>query len=261
MDRASSPPLELPDRTSENDAVHGYRDVLAVLEDWIRAGRYTAGDRFPSEKALCEEFGVSRVTVNRALNILRDNGTLVRERGRGSFVSMKHQPQSKPMTLRQVIRRDLEKTEGFSNTHLSTASVTATDALRVLFEIPDQQPIVEADFLVRMNGRPFAYVIGQFPMWSGEHLLQATDDLAAERMVNIVLARHGILPARIETSVAAIAADPDVARRLDLHPGVPILKIVKLHRNEADDIYQRTLIYNRSDICEFDFEYIAEAST
>lgn len=57
-----------------------------VLEN-ISSGRWRAGDQIPSEHALTEQFGVSRMTVHHALRELTARGFLVRRNGSGTFVA------------------------------------------------------------------------------------------------------------------------------------------------------------------------------
>ena len=65
----------------------GYRAVM----DWIRketeTGNLKAGDRLPSEKDLCDHFGLSRQTVRHATGELEKEGLLKRVRGSGTYVS------------------------------------------------------------------------------------------------------------------------------------------------------------------------------
>ena len=51
-----------------------------------RIGRMAAGDRLPSELALCEEYSVSRMTANKVVNCLVDEGMLYRIKGSGTYV-------------------------------------------------------------------------------------------------------------------------------------------------------------------------------
>ena len=48
-----------------------YRKIRERLERDIAGGRYTAGEKFPSEAALVERFSASRITVGRAVRELR----------------------------------------------------------------------------------------------------------------------------------------------------------------------------------------------
>ena len=57
------------------------------FEIWIEAGEFKPGEQFPTENQLCQEYGVSRGTVGRAINILVDKGWLRRVQGRGTFVN------------------------------------------------------------------------------------------------------------------------------------------------------------------------------
>ncbi|PIT83889.1 histidine utilization repressor [Limnohabitans sp. 15K] len=93
-----------------NRAVHAPRPVagepVALFQQikdhiarQIQDGTLRAGDRLPSEHELVAQFGISRMTVNRALRELVAQGRIVRVAGVGSFVAEK-KPQS---TLLQIV--------------------------------------------------------------------------------------------------------------------------------------------------------------
>ena len=57
-----------------------------ALEELIDSGQWPADTQVPSERDLCEQFDVSRITVRRTLSELVSEGRLVRSHGRGTFV-------------------------------------------------------------------------------------------------------------------------------------------------------------------------------
>lgn len=64
-----------------------YVRIAAELRSRIHAGDPGVGDPLPPERELCVEFGVSRMTVRRALGVLEREGRVHREATRGTFVS------------------------------------------------------------------------------------------------------------------------------------------------------------------------------
>jgi DNA-binding LacI/PurR family transcriptional regulator len=78
----------------EKNGVHPYfRQIYEYLVEEISSGRLAAGEKIPSEKKLCDKFNVSRITSKRALELLSDQGFIVRFPGKGSFVADKAQKQ------------------------------------------------------------------------------------------------------------------------------------------------------------------------
>jgi len=75
-----------------------YAQVKAHIVRKIQDGSWPAGHRLPSEHELVAQFGISRMTANRALRELVDEGRIVRMAGVGSFVA-EDKPQS---TLLQI---------------------------------------------------------------------------------------------------------------------------------------------------------------
>ena len=63
-----------------------HRQMFLVLHDEIVRGALDPGDPLPTEQSMCYQFGVSRITVRRALADLADAGFIERKHGVGSFV-------------------------------------------------------------------------------------------------------------------------------------------------------------------------------
>lgn len=63
-----------------------YRQILLEIHSKIRQGEWNEGDRIPSEKDLCNQFGVSRITVRQAIRLATNSGILETHPGKGTFV-------------------------------------------------------------------------------------------------------------------------------------------------------------------------------
>lgn len=63
-----------------------YSQVRSALSRDIRAGRWKPGDRLPSEAQLVKSFGVSRITVSRAMHDLQAAGLVERRAGSGTYI-------------------------------------------------------------------------------------------------------------------------------------------------------------------------------
>lgn len=64
-----------------------YIDIANIVKQRISNGTYQAGDALPGQKAMAEEFQTSRVTIQRALDILSSSGLINRRQGSGAYVS------------------------------------------------------------------------------------------------------------------------------------------------------------------------------
>ena len=71
-----------------------YSLVKQHLRDALAQGRFPPGTLMPSETELVAQFGVSRMTVNRALRELQSEGLIVRVKGVGTFAAQLHRVSS-----------------------------------------------------------------------------------------------------------------------------------------------------------------------
>lgn len=64
-----------------------YEKIAHSIEEQIRNGEITPGEKLLSERELCEKYGVSRTAVREAVKALREKGLVEVQPGRGTFVS------------------------------------------------------------------------------------------------------------------------------------------------------------------------------
>ena len=106
----------------------------------IAAGRWKEGDVVPSEQALVRQFGVSRMTVNRAVRELTAEHVLTRRQGSGTYVA----PQKYQATLVEI-RSIADEIRARGHRHHSSLHLLeparATDLLALQFELPPGAPL------------------------------------------------------------------------------------------------------------------------
>jgi GntR family histidine utilization transcriptional repressor len=78
-----------------------YLQVKKHILDNIGSGKWSTAARVPSENDIVKSFGVSRMTANRALRELQDEGVLVRIAGVGTFVADRH-AHGHPLKIRGI---------------------------------------------------------------------------------------------------------------------------------------------------------------
>lgn len=145
-----------------------YRMVADELRRRIEAGAIPPGSLLPSETALIEEFGVSRGTVREAIGLLRVEGVIVTEHGRGSYIRP-------AMPVRRVAseryRRELDQLRGDGPPETSFTvdrglpwahyqlekdfrELPAPPELAELFDVEVGTAVVERRFVFRAHGVP-----------------------------------------------------------------------------------------------------------
>src|SRR6266542_2972788 len=69
-----------------DDSRPPYLQVAELLQKRIASGQYGLGERLPTTRELADEFGVAPNTVLSAIRVLREEGLVSSQQGRGTFV-------------------------------------------------------------------------------------------------------------------------------------------------------------------------------
>ncbi|GGB39213.1 UTRA domain-containing protein [Virgibacillus dakarensis] len=144
-----------------------YHQLKQIIIEDIESGKYETGEQLPTEMELCKKYGVSRITVRRAVSDLVDEKILYRKQGKGTFVS-----ESK-------IKRELISIGSFSDITTQSGKEPSTQILEnkikkpngelcSLFKIMPEDNVLELKRLLSINGKPFIietsyYPISRFP--------------------------------------------------------------------------------------------------
>jgi len=102
-----------------------YRQVKDFIAGKIADGTWKPGDRVPSEHELVAEFGIARMTANRALRELAEQGRIVRVTGVGSFVATE-KPQSTLLQIANIADEIRQRGHDYRCEVLSKARVAAS---------------------------------------------------------------------------------------------------------------------------------------
>ena len=191
-----------------------HAQISGELEAGIARGELAPGDRLPPERALAEQYGVSRMTVRQALQTLEARGLLRRAIGRngGSFVA---EPK---------LERDL----GTSlSAQLARAGVVAGAEILSAHDDGDAVEIVR----VRLaDGEPFALERSRFPSDRFAGLLQL--DLSGS-LYELLAEHFGAAPVRAVERLEPVLADADEAAALHVHVGAPLMLVDRTAYDEA----------------------------
>lgn len=205
-----------------------YQTIADDLRRQVTTGALGAGRLLPSEAELGHTYGASRVTIRRALEVLRDEGLVDARQGFGWFVAV--------APLRQSTAR-LGTIEG----QLSDSGIhPERQILEFAFESADSEiaRILDTSDVLRVkrlnlaDGEPFAVVTVWCRADLGEHLSRADVERSPfYELLDIPLAKA------VQT-IAADAANSVDARLLGVPAGSPVLRC----RRVTSDVRGRAVL-------------------
>jgi DNA-binding LacI/PurR family transcriptional regulator len=89
-------------KVDPTDPLPRYYQIYTSLIERVRSGEFTVGNSLPAERQLAEDYGVSRITVIKALGRLEREGLITRQHGRGTFITkLAQQPQVESVQLKR----------------------------------------------------------------------------------------------------------------------------------------------------------------
>ncbi len=207
----------------DHSAVPIYARIQADLRRQIADGRLALGARLPPEAAMCQRYGVSRMTVRHAVDGLVTAGLLTRRRGVGTFVT------------RTKTERVASRLLGFREDALAHGLSPATEVLTRVAEplgaedgaVLDMPPATRALRITRRrsaDGEPIGLnTVVLVPPFAASLQDQDFGGSLYETVAEVV----GVEVAGADQDVEAVSAEAHVARLLAVPPGAPLLRVTR----------------------------------
>jgi DNA-binding GntR family transcriptional regulator len=213
-------PLGVPAERLDEEALPVYLHIAQTLAERLNSGAYAAGSRLPSGSELRAEFGVSPMTVRRALSMLEQQGLVTGVKGRGVYARSRDLADS-------VFRLDSlsgEWLDGSAEIRLLSASMTkADDRVAAMLHVSPGDRVIHLRRVVFSDGIP--------AMYHTEYIIYDPRRPLVESQLQLT-SLHAFLDSggaqkfpRGELTVTAVKLDADSARVLGEPEGALALRL------------------------------------
>jgi GntR family transcriptional regulator len=221
-----------------------YGQLMDALRARIRAGVYQIGDLIPGESRLQAEFGLSRITVRRAVDELSREGILIKEQGRGTYVSRAPEITQGLNTLSTVTDTLLQMGLTPENAEITLEMEEAEESVAAALKIEPGAPVWHLFRLRSAHRTPICltdnYLLPDLVPGFSTELLRASLYETYEQVYGLTLARG-------EEIVTAGAATPEEAAKLDIRPGAPLLIVIRTTYLDNNQPIERAIVRSRPD--------------
>ncbi|MGP9020038.1 GntR family transcriptional regulator [Streptomyces sp. BR1] len=249
-----------------------YERIADELRQSIRTGELRPGDRLPPETKLAETYKRSVPTIRDALRLLRDEGLIEKQHGRGNFVrrprtsALRHncRHQWEKDRARQPVTTRLETGATEYDTglkvddlvfHAAYREIKAGKGLAEALGVPEGTALLERSYRTRhaAESAPFNLVTSCIPRF----LIEANPDLLDQTKepwpggTQSQLHTVGIELDHVEERVTARPPTPEEAEELELPPGTSVLILRKTSVDINDrvvDVTEVTLPGDRTEL-------------
>ena len=201
----------------------GYKNIEGALRQRILSGEWPVDGLLPGEEELAAEYGASRVTVNRAMQLLAERGLVERKRRAGTRVK---QGASRQATATiKFVREEIQASGAdYSYTLLSCDRKRPGKSIRADLKLEPKQPALHVLGLHMSDGQPYQLEDRWINLANVPHAVSAPfDTISANewlfKQVPFTDAQHVF---------RAAAATPAQAGHLDIQEGEPVFIIERV---------------------------------
>lgn len=232
-------------KVDNHSSVPVYIQIATALSKLVKDKALPPGYPLPPERVLCDQFGVSRMTLRQAIGLLEREGLILSQRGRGTFVAhdlLRKQQQELRSFTEEILARG-----GVPESRLLSFEVIAPpEEARAFFGLSPEDKIYEIKRIRLSDKVPLAFETVMLSQRLCPRLEQF--DLVRNSLYRILEESYSV---RIETCVEEITAKPPSAEHrklLELPRNVAVLMIRRKTYTEFGQPLEFTRAAYRGDL-------------
>ena len=198
--------MKAKSRTASSEAANLRRGDPRALHEQLSArlrtefvATHPPGEQLPTEEAICQTYGLSRVTVRRAIQTLVDQGLLIRRQGKGTFIA----------PPRPHITYEIDRLGPFMDAFAASGEQVTAHLVDFYWgtekQVPEcfapAQSVLLYERLYETGGTPHGFLQIAIPPHLGERISKA--DTACLGVYQILRERLGVEPYRASFNISS----------------------------------------------------------
>ena len=238
-------------------AVPHYRQIADTLRANIASGLYVAGERLPTAQALEDRFGVSNITIRKALDLLAREGRVIGRRGVGTIVAPEPAADRVPIRITGDFRE-----------WLNSAGAKRFPVEQRVLDIETARAPARVCTLLGLEAGAAAWRMRRLRYRDGQAISYHVNYGAPDRFgwitektfaggrgfVETISAHDGISLKRMAQRVEAVTADLELANLLATGFGQALFFVENVYRDADDAVLAVTHLYLRADCYTYEVE-------
>lgn len=140
-----------------------YIQLMETILKMIEEGKYREHDKLPSERELCEQFNVSRITVRQTFQDLENDGYIYKMHGKGTYVAPKKHVQQL-LTVWSFSEEMKRSNKNPETKVLSFDCVQSSERVRLALRFQGTEEVYKVTRLRLANGMPLLYEVSYLPV-------------------------------------------------------------------------------------------------
>lgn len=200
--------------------------VSDVIRQKIISGEWPPDYRLTSEPELAHEFGISRGTLRRAISTLIREGLLVQARGRGTFVTATALEPSIAQKLTTLSEDFALRGEEVTTEVLTVDTMRAPAPVAALLDLGKGQEVLHLERVRSSAQGPVTYLVNYVRLDVAPGLENV--DFTRQSLFGELESKYGLKISRGRRTFSAVAATAELARRLGVVEGHPLLYLEQI---------------------------------